>query len=970
MCIKAAVGISILILLFPSSPLIAQGPDAEWMTLETAHFRVHYPVDYQAWTLRLVPRLEAIHASVMEEVGYASNVKTEILVMDPVAMSNGMALPFRKYPRIVLWTTPPEPGSSIGHYRDSAELIFLHEDVHVVHLSRPGRSPWAKITQHLHLPDLVWMKAPGWVKEGYATYLEGKMTGVGQPNGDFRATILRQWALQGKLPSYEQMDADLESWMGMSMAYLMGSAYLEWLVERTDEGALRRLWARVTARSGRSFDEAFEGVFGERPEKLYDRFTAELTWRAMELERRMKNDLVEGELWADLSWNTGEPALSPDGTKMAVVVSSKDGPSRLKVWQTAPDQEAERRRNEAREKMLEMDPQDVAAVQAKPYPRKVLFTLPVAAASQPTGVRWLPDGKSILFVSYEPDTEGFLSPDLFLWTPETGKVRRVTIGAALREADPFPDGKRALAVQNRFGFARLVVVNLENGSLGFLTEPSLDVIYAQPRVSPDGSQAAVVKHAEGQWTLARLRLTGDAIQEETPIGVPEGSPAMFPAWSRDGQSVFASIGVGGFVDIYRSDPGLTRMAVPVTRVMGAAFGVEPDPNGEGLYFLSVEPDGLDIRYLALKQSVPLVTKPIPGPEFAPAIRPTPPPGIEFKAVEIGTPRSYGAGRQEFSLLVGGAYTAYSQSWQVGVRGGDVLGRLNYFAVAGGGHHGPAEGGTLALGWRALPVALTVQAYEVEERPSEQSGVELDRGTLYDAKRRGVEAAASKSWTLRRTSVGTKAGALFESLRPLGTDGGSWQDLRLAFVEAHVARSHPWGAWKWTAGLEGRGERGDREGEAFSRWRVEARAGLLSEEEEPIVLSYERRQASDAGPYDSLSLGGVATTLLPASARFGTILSSALPEKVLLGDRGERWRADVAIGGSPTFFYERDRLWTAGDPKGEWLSLAGMEFSDTSTAPDAALMRLPPARITFGGAYIFDAPLEGKIRLWISLAWTP
>jgi len=967
LALKTAIGMLFLILLF-SSPLIAQGPDAEWMTLETAHFRVHYPADYQAWTLRLVPRLEAIHAAVMGEAGYAPTAKTDILVMDPLSESNGEALPFLKHPRIVLWTSPPEPGSSIGHFRDSAELIFLHEDVHVVHLSRPGRSPWAKFQQHLVPFSIISMKTPRWVSEGYATYLEGKMTGVGRPNGDFRAAILRQWALQGKLPSYARMDADLESWMGMSMAYLMGSAYLEWLVERADEGALKRLWARLTARSGRSFDEAFEGVFGEEPAKLYDRFTTELTWRAMELERRMKPDLAGGELWADLSWTTGEPALSPDGTKMAVVVGSKDGPSRLQVWQTSPDQEAEKRRNEAREKTLKRDPEDVAPVQAKPFPRKVLFTLPVAAARKPTGVRWLPDGKSLLFVSYEPDTDGFLSPDLFLWTPETGEVRRATKGAAVREADPFPDGKRALAVQNRFGFTRLAVVNLDDGGLNFLTEPSLDAVYAQPQVSPDGSQAVVVKHEKGRWALVRLRLTENAIQEESPIGAPEGSLTAFPAWSRDGRSLFASIGANGFVDIYRSDPDLTRMGVPVTRMMGAALGAEPDPNGDGLYFLSLEPDGLDIRYLALKQSAPPVTTPMPGPEFAPAIPLASSPGIEFKAAETGASRPYGAGRQEYSPLVGGAYTAYAQSWQVGVRGGDVLGRLNYFAVAGAGHGGAPEGGTLAFGWRALPVALTAQAYAVEERPSAQSGIGFDPGTEQDAKRRGIEATAFRSWTLRRTSLGIKAGALFESRLPLEAEGGSWQDLWLGFVEARIAHSHPWGAWEWMAGLEGRAERGDREGEAFSRLRGEARTGLLSEAGS-LVLSYERRQADDTGPYDGLRLGGVATTLLPESARYGTILSGALPENLLLGDRSERWRADVAIGGSPAFFYERNRLWTAGGPKGEWLSLAGFELSETSSGP-LGLMRLPGIRIALGGAYIFDAPLEGKARLWLSLSWTP
>src|SRR5438132_13587577 len=106
--------------------------------------------------------------------------------------------------------------------------------------------------------------------------------------------------------------------MGMSMAYLVGSAFLEWLEQRSGPDALRHLWARLTARQRRGFDQAFEGVFGERAERLYGRFTAELTDRAMELMKR--ETLREGELWQETKRESGDPAVSPDGTSLAMVL--------------------------------------------------------------------------------------------------------------------------------------------------------------------------------------------------------------------------------------------------------------------------------------------------------------------------------------------------------------------------------------------------------------------------------------------------------------------------------------------------------------------------------------------------------------------------------------------------------------------------------------------------------------------------
>ena len=55
----------------------------------------------------------------------------------------------------------------------------------------------------------------------------------------------------------------------------------EWLEQRRGPGALRDLWSRLTARHRRSFDEAFTGVFGERPDRLYGKFVAELTAASM-----------------------------------------------------------------------------------------------------------------------------------------------------------------------------------------------------------------------------------------------------------------------------------------------------------------------------------------------------------------------------------------------------------------------------------------------------------------------------------------------------------------------------------------------------------------------------------------------------------------------------------------------------------------------------------------------------------------
>src|SRR6185436_13020208 len=193
------------------------------------HFRLHYPAPAEAWTRHAAARLEAIRERVAAEVGYAPPEVVDVLVADPQAAANGEAIPILGWPRLVLWTTPPPADSEIGHYGDWADLLVTHEEAHLAHLLRPSRNPLRRALEGVAPVGPIPLGAPRWVVEGYATVVEGRLTGSGRPHGLLRAAILRRWAQAGKLPAYGALSGGAESWRGLSMAYLTGSAYLEWL---------------------------------------------------------------------------------------------------------------------------------------------------------------------------------------------------------------------------------------------------------------------------------------------------------------------------------------------------------------------------------------------------------------------------------------------------------------------------------------------------------------------------------------------------------------------------------------------------------------------------------------------------------------------------------------------------------------------------------------------------------------------
>jgi hypothetical protein len=994
---------------------LGQGPAAEWRTLATAHFRLHYPAPYEAWAQRAAVWLELVRQRDIAEIGFTPADTVDVVISDPRADANGEAFPLRGWPRLVLWTSPAPPESELGAYRDSIEDLAVHEEAHLVHLLRPSRN--ALLASLLPVGSIA--LGPRWLVEGYATLVEGRLTGSGRPNGDLRAAILRRWAEAGRLPSYSALSADNRGWHGMSMAYLLGSAYLEWLEQRAGPGSLKKLWARMTAKSARGFDEAFSGIWGNSPPSLYDRFRAELTWRAMEAEKRVQAvgplAVREGPLWQEMAWSTGAPAVSPDGSQIALVRRSRERPAELVIWSTAPDTAAEKRWQEEQARLLARDPQDVPAVRTKPLPRQPLITWTPRDGGDPAMPRFMPDGRSLLLVRFMPDEEGFIHPDLFEWRPAAaGAVRRITRQADLRDPDPAPDGAWAVAVRNRFGLSQLVTVDLAAGAVRPLTAPSLDRVYDRPRLSPDGRRVAFAVHEGGTWKLAVMdlgpgRTAGVETDFAAPAPVPapgdvasssssspgeaaSASAASSPAWSPDGGSVYAVVGRGGFLDLYAFavPPAGVAASLPppraLTRTQGAALAPAPTPDGKAVFYLSLEPYGLDLHRLDLTAASRPLAEVAAPPELAPAVRPPPPlapPPVPAAAPNAPSPPAgspYGAGRQELLPLLGGHADSAGGSLELGVRSGDLIGRLDLLALGAVGSPGAPRGGTLAGAWRGGAVEWEAQVFDVREDPSRQAariGVGAaapapntpatvatvatppvspvpEASQALDLERRG--AAAGMSWSRQGAGQRLDLGLslLWQRLLPDNADlaaaaaggGADTASEGVAAAAGTYRASRRFGLWRLGASLGGRLAAGRTGADTWSRFGGEAGLSLAHED---VRLTVGWRRDGSHGVtqvFDLYQLGGSPTSLLPAAALAERIVSPALPVAALLGAEVEAERVELAPGFLPLpFFWERYRLW-GGAGGGGGGSGAGGGGSVESAGGAGSGVR--PAEMTLGG----------------------
>ena len=212
---------------------------------------------------------------------------------------------------------PPTRATTSATIATWGEMLSVHELSHLAHLTRPSRNPfqrhlWAIAARQ---PGPIALKAPRWVYEGYATLVEGRVTGTGRPNNAWRPAMLRQWAIEGRLPTYGQLSAWDDHAAAISRTWAARRFSSGSCSARAEAIALVHVWRRMTARIVRGFDGAFTGVFGATAPSLYGRHSAELTCDAMAAKAALERaGLVEGELVQRLDWGTGDPAVSPNGT--------------------------------------------------------------------------------------------------------------------------------------------------------------------------------------------------------------------------------------------------------------------------------------------------------------------------------------------------------------------------------------------------------------------------------------------------------------------------------------------------------------------------------------------------------------------------------------------------------------------------------------------------------------------------------
>ena len=959
---------SIAIALFLGASVRAQAqfvtrPALDWRTTETEHFSVHYPSQYREWSRAVAGRLDSARTVVGGLVGFVPDRGVQVLVDDPVNAPNGFALPFLDRPTMVFFPVPPTPRQFIGNSRDWGEMLAVHEFAHLAHLTWPSRAP-LDLGRLLPVPvSPILRRAPRWVTEGFATYVEGRVTGSGRPYNAQRAAVLRQWALDGRLPTYGQMSG-WNAYHGGAFAYLMGSAYLEWLGAREGDSTIAHLWRRMTARTSRTFPRAFAGVYGRGPDALYGRFTAELTGDALAVERAIDSlgGVLQGELVQRVAWETGDPALSPDGSRIAVVLRSATRPGRVVVWRTGPDSvppHALAARDSARARARRRDPLDVPDRQFFPPPKRPVAVLEPRDGRAFDAPRFMPDGKQLLVSHAEPVGDGAFRPDLHLWDIERDATRRVTRGAAVRQADPAPDGRTAAAVQCLRGWCDLVRVHLADGRVEILREGSPSVSFYRPRHSPDGTRIAVAEQRDDRWQIVIVDARDPSRAADA---LPRDDGNRFDAAWIDDRTLVAVSDASGIANLERIDLE-ARTAQPFTRVTGAVFAPEVRRRTGEIWFLSLHPRGLDLHRMPAPHA-PLVLPTLDSALFpvVPGRPATPAPALPIEPVAPDVP--YGIGPRHTRWFPGFTSDASGVGASLLLINGDPVGRLELAVVGAMSASNGWRGGRAWASLHRWRPTLTTEVFAATER---QGGIDGMRPLPMngDVAGAGVRAAV----TVHRSAWRVAASFGGAAMRLRGDAAGDDQ----------TARQVGWAGFDltgWrrilgtdvTASVHALGDAGRHAGADVGHLTTRVTAGLDLPFVPPIRASVlHARDASDsaAAPFERVVVGGAGSPILDATLLPQRLAMPALPAGALVGRTATVARVDLASGWFTPYF------WSArvpGDAWGGWQRVTGVE---TRLGVDRLpIVPLPRADIVGGAGYAIDRPHKGRLTAYLTVGYRP
>lgn len=551
----------LILVVLAASPLSAASvypPSYRWKTLTTPHFYIHYHQGLEDLGSSTASLAEDIHDRLTPLLGWEPLDRTHVVLSDNIDASNGSATPFPNN-RIELYVTAPgaDPSSALEFYDDWLKLVLTHEYAHILHLDQAyaaaasfrrifGRNP-------ISFPNAY---SPLWIIEGLATLVESEMTTGGRLKGTFVDMVLRTSAVENTWLDESKASGYTPEWPGGSARYFYGSKFLEYVAQKEGMDRLATFFHEyATSPVPFRVETTSLDIFGQSFGEMYDAWSESAQSKYVEQHRELvREGLTERELLTTLGFETKYAVISPNGKYLAYGHRGPYESSTLRILELVTGRQ-------------------VAS-------RKV---------NSISHLSWSPDSTRIAYSQLEFKNSFALLSDIYEWTVGESGARQITSGLRLKDPAFTGDGQSLVAVQNRAGRNRLVMVERGSRNLRILVEPEGYVQFSEPAVGPQG-QIAVGEWRDGRIDVVLYDRDGTRLQNLTESLARSTNSS--PRFSTDGSTIFFSGDSNGISNIYAVSLDGTNLR-RITNLYGGGF-FPSTTDGGSIYYVDYSSRGFDL----------------------------------------------------------------------------------------------------------------------------------------------------------------------------------------------------------------------------------------------------------------------------------------------------------------------------------------------------------------------------------------
>jgi Tol biopolymer transport system component len=549
-------------------------PELEWKTIQTEHFYIHYHLGTER-TARVAAKIaEEVFEPITALYNYKPKGRVSFVIKDYDDFSNGATYFFDN--KIEIWSSALDYDLRGTH--NWLRNVISHEFTHLIQIQTAlkfGRKIPAIYLQWLQYEkeqrtDVLYgypngivsypfsgFIVPMWFAEGVAQYNRKEF---GYESWDtHRDMILRMYALDDKMLTWNQMATFGKTSLGNESAYNSGYALVRYIADNYGESKLREISYHLKPVTTLTIDGAIKKAIGKSGEELYDEWKNFIQKDYSERTSLIKNNVVDGEIIGKVGFGNFYPNFSPDGKKIAYVSNKESdyfSPSSIYIYD------------------IETGTEKLLKSQVR------------------SNFCWSPDGGKIYYSKISRDNSHWSNLfDIYSYDIKTEDEVRLTYGLRADAPAVSPDGKTIAFVAGKDGTINLFTMDTTGKNIKQLTNFLNGEQLYNPKWSPDGMNIIFDYSIKDGRDVAIIPNNGGEMKFILSETYDERNPVFTP----DGKFIIYASDETGIFNIYKYDIA-ARTKEQITNVLGGAF--MPSVNADGqIVFSSYTSDGFKISFM-------------------------------------------------------------------------------------------------------------------------------------------------------------------------------------------------------------------------------------------------------------------------------------------------------------------------------------------------------------------------------------